>query len=202
MRTALLLSGGMDSICLAYWMRPDLAINIDYGQKPAKAERRAAQEVATTLGIPLVLISVDCASLGSGDLAGIEPAAHAPSSEWWPFRNQLIVTLAIMAAVKNDIQELMIGTLKTDGIHADGRPEFIDAMDRLCQLQEGGIRLSAPAIQFSAVELVKHARVPMEILAWSHSCHNGNLACGQCRGCNKHANTYDELANFAPQASE
>lgn len=197
MKSALLLSGGMDSTCIAYWKRPDLAINVDYGQKPAEAERHAAQAVVATLGIPLELVSVDCSSLGSGDLAGATPDAHAPSSEWWPFRNQLIITLAVMAAVKHDIQELMIGTLKSDGIHADGRPDFVMAMSRVCQLQEGNIHLSAPAIQLTAVELVKHSGIPMNLLAWAHSCHTGNLACGQCRGCNKQANTYDELSGLA-----
>lgn len=37
-KTAILLSGGMDSIALAYWKRPEIAITIDYGQKPAAAE--------------------------------------------------------------------------------------------------------------------------------------------------------------------
>lgn len=197
MKSALLLSGGMDSTCIAYWKRPDLAINVDYGQKPAKAERQAAQIVAATLGISLELVSIDCSSLGSGDLVGATPGTHAPSSEWWPFRNQLIITLAAMAAVKHGVQQLMIGTLKSDGFHADGRPDFVMAMSRACQLQEGNIRLSAPAIQFTAVELVKHSGIPMDLLAWAHSCHTGNLACGQCRGCNKQANTYDELSGLA-----
>ncbi len=37
-KTAILLSGGMDSIALAYWKRPELAITINYGQKPFLAE--------------------------------------------------------------------------------------------------------------------------------------------------------------------
>jgi len=32
---AILLSGGIDSAALACWQKPDLAININYGQKPA-----------------------------------------------------------------------------------------------------------------------------------------------------------------------
>ena len=34
---ALLLSGGMDSIALAFWKRPEIAITIDYGQRAAEA---------------------------------------------------------------------------------------------------------------------------------------------------------------------
>jgi len=34
---AILLSGGLDSIALAYWLRPQIAVTIDYGQRPARA---------------------------------------------------------------------------------------------------------------------------------------------------------------------
>lgn len=39
---ALLLSGGMDSISVAFWKRPEIAISIDYGQRAAEAEITAA----------------------------------------------------------------------------------------------------------------------------------------------------------------
>ena len=37
---AILLSGGMDSIALAYWKKPAHSITIDYGQKAANAEMK------------------------------------------------------------------------------------------------------------------------------------------------------------------
>jgi 7-cyano-7-deazaguanine synthase len=43
---AVLLSGGMDSIALACWQRPEFAITVDYGQ------RAAATEVAVAAGSP------------------------------------------------------------------------------------------------------------------------------------------------------
>ena len=42
MKTALLLSGGMDSIAIAWWKRPDIALTLDYGQQAANAEIKAA----------------------------------------------------------------------------------------------------------------------------------------------------------------
>jgi 7-cyano-7-deazaguanine synthase len=191
----LLLSGGMDSICLAWWKRPEIAITVDYGQKPARAEIAASAAVAGALGIPHEVVSVDCSSLGSGDMAGTPASRLAPASEWWPFRNQLLVTLAGMAAVRADVRTLMIGCLSTDGIHADGRPEFIDAMSALMGLQEGAIAVTAPAIGLDAVELVKVSGIPKDILAWAHSCHVGDLACGSCRGCIKHYRTWEALGD-------
>ena len=90
---ALLLSGGMDSIALAFWKRPEIAITIDYGQRAAEAEVTAARQVARELGIQHEVIAIDCTAIGSGDMAGSIALEIAPVPEWWPFRNQLLVTL-------------------------------------------------------------------------------------------------------------
>ncbi len=67
---AILLSGGMDSIALAYWLRPAFAFTMDYGQAAAAAEIDASVQIAHDLGIDHEVIRVDCSSLGSGDMAG------------------------------------------------------------------------------------------------------------------------------------
>src|SRR3546814_5262780 len=188
----LLLSGGMDSVAIAWWKRPNIAYTIDYGQKPAAGEIAAARAVCNTLNIPQRVISVDCSALGSGDMAGIHPASVAPVSEWWPFRNQLLITLAAMAAVTDGVGELMLGALSTDGLHADGRLEFIQGISALLELQEGTIRVSAPAIHLDASALIQASRITHEILAWAHSCHTANEACGDCHGCRKHFHTRSE----------
>lgn len=194
MKSALLLSGGMDSIAIAWWKRPDFAITIDYGQKAAGAEKIAAAQVCQELGIAHEVISIDCSSLGSGDMVHAAPDGHAATSDWWPYRNQMLVTLASMRAISREVQILHIGTVKSDGeSHLDGTPRFVDLMDELMQYQEGGLRIVAPAIGLTTVELVRMAAVPPGLLAWSHSCHKANVACGACRGCYKYLDTYKEL---------
>ena len=88
---------------------------------------------------------------------------------------------------------MMIGALKSDGFHADGTRVFVDAMNELFALQEGELAVEAPAIGFDAVELVRTSKVPMDILAWSHSCHVAEFACGFCRGCRneKHVGSFN-----------
>lgn len=189
----LLMSGGMDSISLAHWRRPDVAIFIDYGQRAAEAEKAAGLAACAAMSIRHESYVVDCSSLGSGDMADAPAAAVAPVPEWWPFRNQLILTLAGMAAIKLGVSELQIGALRTDGEHADGRVEFIERISDLMAMQEGGLTVSAPAITLDAVELVQASGIGREILAWAHSCHTGNFACGRCRGCNKHYKTWSAL---------
>jgi len=193
MSTALLLSGGMDSIAIAYWRRPEFAITIDYGQRAAAAELRASRAVAEVLGIEHHIISADLSALGSGDMAGSAALGVAPVSEWWPFRNQMLVTLAAMKCVALGAKRVLIGTLKSDHRHADGRPGFVDALSVLLRLQEGGITLEAPAIALTAVELIRKSVVPMDVLAWAHSCHVGEFSCGLCRGCRKHYETLRDL---------
>jgi len=194
MKTGLLLSGGMDSIAIAWWKRPQWAVTIDYGQKAATAERIAAAQVCAELGIEHEVLSVDCSSLGSGDMAHQAPAAQATTSDFWPYRNQLLITLACMRAISRDVGTLYIGTVKSDGeSHLDGTPEFVALMDRLMAYQEGGLRVVAPGIEHTTADLVKLAAVPASLLAWSHSCHKADIACGDCRGCYKYLATFAEL---------
>jgi 7-cyano-7-deazaguanine synthase len=61
--------------------------------------------------------------------------------------------------------------------------------------QEGHLRVVAPAIALSTVELIRLVAVPPGLLAWSHSCHKANIACGNCRGCNKYIESYGALGS-------
>lgn len=186
MSKSILLSGGIDSIALLYLFKPPIAVTIDYGQKPAMAEIRSSKKVCEVLNIRHEVITVDCSSLGSGDLLGSKAIAEAPSPEWWPFRNQLLVTLACMKGITMGVDEFIVGSVRTDGFHRDGTAEFYSKINSLVEYQEGRIKVTCPAINLSTVELVQKSRIPYEILLWAHSCHTSNDPCGYCRGCLKH----------------
>ena len=155
-KKAILLSGGMDSIALAYWKHPDIAITIDYGQKTAEAEIKSATAVAKILNVEHHIISINGSSLGSGSLSDNASLPEAPSFEWWPYRNQLIVTIAAMEAIKLGVEEIMVGTVKSDSAYKDGTKEFYEQLNTLMALQEGGIKISS------------------------------NTPCGRCRSCMKY----------------
>lgn len=190
---ALLLSGGMDSLAIAYWKRPKYAFTIDYGQRCAKAEIRTSAHICSVLKIEHEIITVDCSSLGSGDLSTNEVNKYAPSVEWWPYRNQLLITLGVMKAISLDVDEIFIGSVKSDSGHIDGRKGFFESISSLVEMQEGGLRITAPAIDLDPVDLVKISEIGKELLCWAHSCHTGDFACGVCRGCNKHRTVMSEL---------
>jgi len=184
-KSALLLSGGLDSAAIAWWKRPELAIFINYGQRPALAEGRAAEAVAAACGIEFLTITIDCSILGAGQMAGREQLSLAPTPEWWPFRNQLLVTIAAAAALRRDVDHLMIGTIAEDAANGDGTRAFVEAMDVLLQSQEGVLRFSAPAIDMTAPELLQRSGAPQEVLGWCHSCFVSDIPCMKCRGCAK-----------------
>ena len=185
----------MDSTAIAYWIRPEIGITIDYGQRPAAGEIRAAGAICKSLNIEHIVVGCDLSAMGSGDLAGRPPLSVAPASEWWPYRNQMLITLAAMVCVGREVGRLLIGALKSDGFHADGRRDFIESMNQLLTLQEGGLRLEAPAIHLDARELITESNIPTELLAWSHSCHVSEFACGTCKGCRKHYEVHETLGN-------
>jgi 7-cyano-7-deazaguanine synthase len=143
MKTALLLSGGMDSVAIAWWKRPDIAITLDYGQKAAEAEIGAAKTICQSLDIEHHIVRVDCSTLGSGDMAGTAADVNAPSSDWWPYRNQMLISLAAMKAITLGITHLWIGTVKSDGTHLDGTPDFVRKINDLMYYQEGSITVEA-----------------------------------------------------------
>jgi 7-cyano-7-deazaguanine synthase len=190
---AILLSGGIDSAALAFWQKPELAINVNYGQRAAGAERRASQSIARALNIDLKTIDVDCSSLGSGDLAGNGAIRVAPVSEWWPYRNQLLITLAAMICVGAGANELMLGAVSTDKRHADGTPGFFSLMNEVCIYQEGALKITVPGIKLNSLQLIKRSGVSPAILSWTHSCHTSDYPCGNCNGCRKHLSIKSKL---------
>lgn len=194
---AILLSGGLDSVALAYWKRPDIAVTIDYGQRPAQAELAAAQRVCEYLGMKQEVVRVDCSTLGRGLLSEAPSLPDSPSPEWWPFRNQLLITFALMRLAGSSADSLMLGTVSSDGIHADGTSQFYDSINTVVSVQEYRPRITAPAIDLTTVDLVEHSQAPADLLLWSHSCQVSNLACGQCRGCMKRLAVLQDLGLLA-----
>lgn len=181
----LLLSGGLESSALAAWLRPPLVLTIDYGQLPAPGEIWAASQVCGELGLEHHVLRADCSVVGSGLLAGRESDEQAPVPEWWPYRNQLLATLAGAWGISRGASEILIGSVVGDSRHADGKADFYELLDRLMALQEGGLRVRVPGIEMSSAELIAKSGVSDAVLGWTHSCHVSDVACGSCPGCAK-----------------
>jgi 7-cyano-7-deazaguanine synthase len=189
----LLLSGGIDSTAAAALLRPAGTLVIDYGQVTAPAEIAASASIASALDLPHAVLKADCRETGSGLLQGGHPDAAAPSEEWWPFRNQLLLTLAAAWALPKGHDRLLFATVRSDRYHRDGQPRFFELANELIAFQEGGIRAAAPLIDRTTAELCKEADLSPTILGWTFSCHRSTIACGDCPGCNKRRGVFADL---------
>jgi 7-cyano-7-deazaguanine synthase len=195
MADLVLLSGGIDSTCVAALANDPVCVTIDYGQLPAEGEIRAASAITSVLGVEHEVLKIDCSAIGSGLLAGAEESDLAPSEEWWPFRNQLLVTFASPIALRRQCSQIVVGSVRSDRFHRDGTPEFFDQLDRLTRDQEGGIRVVAPAINVTTDELVLEAHADTALLGWTFSCHRTAIPCGDCPGCNKRRGLLQRIAS-------
>lgn len=182
----LLLSGGLDSTALAALLRPEGCLTVNYGQKSARAEIEASSKICQELSLSHFIITVPIIKLGLGDMSSSPSSDLSPHSEFWPFRNQFLITIGAMYAAKHKFSSVSIGTVSTDRRHKDGSLEFVKMINSLVKIQEGGISILAPSIDKDTYQLIEESGVPLDILAWAHSCHVSNTACGQCRGCEKH----------------
>lgn len=208
-RPLLLLSGGHDSIALAAWLRPAGCLTIDYGQRPVDGEMRASKAAANALGLPWHTLRVDLSHVGSGllhddgapDTTNVLPAGlrsrRMPSPEWWPFRNQLLVSLSAAWAFPRSFSELLVGSVASDGArHKDGTTGFYERLDEVVAYQEGGIHVTAPAIGMTTAELIALSGVEDSVLGYAHSCHVATYPCGWCPGCQKHQEVIAQSGRF------
>lgn len=193
MKTLLLMSGGIESSALAAWFRPELCLTVDYGQNAADAEIETSKNICNQLGLQHSWIQVDCKSLGSGEMLSAESLKGSPNPEWWPFRNQLLITFAAAYSTKLGHEKILLGAVKSDSTHADGTAEFFELANQLLELQEYNLQVEAPAINLTSLELISASAVRHDLLLQTHSCHRGNIPCSQCRGCQKRYNILVEL---------
>jgi len=161
MTKLLLLSGGLDSTAIAAVERPTTALFVDYGQRPALAERASARMAAGHLSMDLMEVSVDLSKVGTGLLVGQSKHDRAPTPEWFPFRNQFLVTVAAAVAVQHGYCAVLLGLVAGDGArHSDGTCSFMERVDMLISGQEGGVHVVAPHLDTRAADLIAASHLP------------------------------------------
>ena len=194
----LLFSGGIDSTVLASWLRPERLFFVDYGQVSAPGEERAAISIARDLGLPLDVRRVDLRAFGRGTMTG-GAALNPDAPEFWPYRNQMLITMAAMAYADRAPLTIVIGTVLGDDVHPDGSAAFREAMTVVLATQ-GNTTLEAPGGAATTEQLIAISGSPLSLLGWTFSCHTGEWACGRCRGCIKHEQVMAWAATQESQA--
>jgi 7-cyano-7-deazaguanine synthase len=193
-----LLSGGMDSSTLLWWLGNNSragihALSFDYHQRH-RVELECAARLAGCAGVAVhQVIEFDLGAIGGSPLVDSRLAVPAAQEERQtatvvPFRNLLFVALAAAYAETRGIRDLYAAPVKDDyRAYRDCRRAFYDSAERTLRLgatRETRFRLHTPFIDRWKTEVVAlglQLGVPYEL---THTCYEGKRpACGRCDAC-------------------
>ena len=198
MTTAILLSGGMDSITLLWWLKtqnqsPVHAISIDYNQRHRIELQSAARlahlaEVAAHKTITLDLNTIGNSPLTDPTLTVPIADANQQIDTVVPFRNMLFVTLAAAYCETQHISDLYLAPVKDDyQAYRDCRRPFYDSLEKSLRL--GGTHDTPFALHTPFVDKWKSEVIALGLelgvpYAETHTCYEGlRPACGLCDAC-------------------
>lgn len=193
--SAIILSGGMDSVTLLYHTLPRIAmaITFDYGSNHNAREIECARRHCEMLHVPHLVVPVDMASFLKSSLlsgAGAIPEGNYDDdnmkSTVVPFRNGIMLSIACGVAESNGLRHVLIANHGGDhAIYPDCRPGFIDAMSRA--MSEGTyehIDILAPFTNISKTDIAAlGVRLGVDY-SLTYSCYKGGERhCGRCGTC-------------------
>lgn len=186
----------MDSITLLYDHKDDIALGIsfDYGSNHNAREIPFAEMHCKRLGIKHITINLDFMHqyFKSSLLQGADaiPEGHYADdnmkSTVVPFRNGIMLSIAIGIAESNNLDQVFIANHGGDHtIYPDCRPEFINAIDSAATAGTfNNVRVVAP---YTAITKSDIARIGKQLgidYTETWSCYKGgSLHCGKCGTC-------------------
>lgn len=194
-----LLSGGMDSSTLLYYVKELAAsvqaISFDYGQRHLR-ELRSAASIAEAADVPLKVVdlrSLQSVMRGSSQTDATVPVPHGHYADESmratvvPNRNMVMLSVAAAQAISTGASSVAYAAHEGDhAVYPDCRPEFIQAMWKALTLchYDGGINLFTPFKGKSKQEIAIEGHRLGVPFALTYSCYEGNeLHCGQCGTC-------------------
>mgnify|MGYP004490748355 CR=1 FL=1 len=194
--SVIIVSGGMDSITLLYQKKEEiaLAISFDYGSNHNAREIPFAQMHCEQLGIKHITINLDFMHqyFKSSLLEGADaiPEGHYASdnmkSTVVPFRNGIMLSIAIGIAESNALDEVLIANHGGDHtIYPDCRPEFINAINNAAiQGTYNNVNVVAPYTNITKGEIARiGAKLGIDY-SKTWSCYKGEAQhCGKCGTC-------------------
>ena len=200
-----LLSGGLDSTVACALYRADrgelaLGLVVDYGQRAAGPELRAAQAVGEALGFPVrstrlpLLEEVTRTALvdrSQGvphpDREGLDrTAADTADAVWVPNRNGLLLALAAALAEAEGLDDVVVGFNAEEArTFPDNGPGFLAATNEALGFStRGQVSVVAPTLHMDKAELLAAGRALGAPLDLTLSCYEGgDMPCGRCESC-------------------
>lgn len=210
-RTVLILSGGMDSATMLYWLRyvgkKVDCLGVDYGQKHGR-ELSYAEALCGKVGVSFrvadlrALRPILAGSSQTDDSVPVPEGHYAEESMKLtvvPNRNMIMLAVAAGYAISLKADSVAYAAHAGDhAIYPDCRPEFADALGKalaLCDWSQ--VRLDRPFLGMTKSQIVEIGAklgVPFQD-TWS--CYNGrDLHCGKCGTCTERREAF-QLARVA-----
>ncbi|WP_444302109.1 7-cyano-7-deazaguanine synthase QueC [Leyella stercorea] len=194
--SAIIVSGGMDSITLLYDHKDEIALGIsfDYGSNHNAREIPFAKMHCERLGIKHITINLDFMHqyFKSSLLDGAEaiPEGHYTDdnmkSTVVPFRNGIMLAIAIGIAESNNLDQVFIANHGGDHtIYPDCRPEFINAIDAAATAGTyNNVKVIAPYTKITKSDIARIGKRLGIDYAETWSCYKGGeVHCGKCGTC-------------------
>lgn len=194
--SAIIVSGGMDSITLLYDHKDEIALGIsfDYGSNHNAREIPFAKMHCERLGIKHITINLDFMHqyFKSSLLDGAEaiPEGHYADdnmkSTVVPFRNGIMLAIAIGIAESNNLDQVFIANHGGDHtIYPDCRPEFINAIDAAATAGTyNNVKVIAPYTKITKSDIARIGKRLSIDYAETWSCYKGGeVHCGKCGTC-------------------
>lgn len=194
--SAIIVSGGMDSITLLYDHKDEIALGIsfDYGSNHNAREIPFAKMHCERLGIKHITINLDFMHqyFKSSLLDGAEaiPEGHYADdnmkSTVVPFRNGIMLAIAIGIAESNNLDQVFIANHGGDHtIYPDCRPEFINAIDAAATAGTyNSVKVIAPYTKITKSDIARIGKRLGIDYAETWSCYKGGeVHCGKCGTC-------------------
>ena len=194
--SAIIVSGGMDSITLLYDKKEEIALGIsfDYGSNHNAKEIPFAKMHCERLGIKHIVINLDFmhqyfkSSLleGAGAIPEGNYADENMKSTVVPFRNGIMLSIAIGIAESNNLKKVFIANHGGDHtIYPDCRPEFIKAIDEAATTGTYvNVRIEAPYTNITKTDIARRGAELGINFAETWSCYKGGEKhCGKCGTC-------------------
>jgi len=174
-KTTVLLSGGVDSMACTHFYKVTNAyvdgLFIDYGQKAASREKKAASNIASYFDIRLSKIRLN----------GLSPFIY--KSGFIRGRNVAFLIIGLMNS-HTKTGSIALGVHSgTD--YSDCTPEFEKLSQKIFDLYTGGkFSVGAPFISWSKADVWKYCETHKLPVDMTYSCELGlDQPCGICNSC-------------------
>ena len=194
--SVIIVSGGMDSITLLYDKKNEIALGIsfNYGSNHNAKEIPLAEMHCRRLGIKHITINLDFmgqyfkSSLLEGGEAIPEGnyADENMKSTVVPFRNGIMLSIAIGIAESNNLKKVLIANHGGDHtIYPDCRPEFIKSIDAAAYAGTFvNAHVEAPYTHITKGDIARIGKRLGLNYAETWSCYKGaDKHCGRCGTC-------------------